>query len=205
MKKLVLATNNKNKVKEIREILHGLKLEIVTLEEVGINVDVEENGQSFIENALIKAREIARLLRENGNESFIVMADDSGLEVPYLNGEPGIYSARYAGIHGDDSANNEKLLSKLKGVEIENRAAFFVCAIALIDFNGIEKCIEGNVEGKILEEGRGCGGFGYDPLFFYEPFNRTFGELISEEKNTVSHRAMALKKLKTDILDLVEA
>lgn len=203
MKKLILATNNKNKAKEIKEILFELDLEIFTLSDLFIDVDIEENGNSFIENALIKANGIASILNENSYKEFIVMADDSGLEVPYLNGEPGIYSARYSGVHGDDKANNNKLLERLKNVPKDNRKAFFRCAIGLVDDRGNNKFIEGSVEGIIKEKESGNSGFGYDPLFYYPPFDKTFGELSADEKNTISHRANALNKLKSEILSLL--
>ena len=132
------------------------------------------------------------------------MADDSGIEVDYLNGMPGIYSARYAGEHGNDKKNNEKLLEELRGIPKEKRGAQFVCQIVLVDEK--EKClaIRGEVRGRILEELSGKDGFGYDPLFFYEPLNKTFGELTSEEKNNVSHRACALKELKKKIKKFID-
>lgn len=131
------------------------------------------------------------------------MADDSGLEVDYLNGEPGIYSARYAGEHGNDKKNNEKLLKELKGVPKEKRGAQFVCQIVLVNENNKYLSIRGEVRGRILEELSGKEGFGYDPLFFYAPLNKTFGELSSEEKNSVSHRACALKELKNRIKEII--
>lgn len=131
------------------------------------------------------------------------MADDSGLEVDYLNGEPGIYSARYAGEHGNDKKNNEKLLKELKGVPKEKRGAQFVCQIVLVNENDKYLSIRGEVRGRILEELSGKEGFGYDPLFFYAPLNKTFGELSSEEKNSVSHRACALKELKNRIKEII--
>jgi XTP/dITP diphosphohydrolase len=204
MRKLILATNNKNKVKEIREILKELKIDIMSLSDLNIDVDIEETGSSFAENSLIKARGIADILKKNNYKNFIVMADDSGLEVPYLGGEPGIFSARYSGVHGDDKGNNNKLLLKLQGIPKSDRKANFRCAIGLIDSNNVEKVIEGTVEGLITEREEGDGGFGYDPLFFYEPLNKTFGELSSEEKNSISHRANALNKLKNEIEELLD-
>lgn len=204
MRKLILATNNKNKVIEIREILKDLKIDIMSQSDLGIDVDIEETGSSFEENAMIKARGIADILKKNNYEKFIVMADDSGLEVPYLGGEPGIYSARYSGVHGDDRANNKKLLSKLQGVSGNNRKAYFRCAIGLIDSDNKNKVIEGSVEGVITEKEEGEGGFGYDPIFYYEPLSKTFGELSSEQKNSISHRANALNKLKKEIVELLD-
>ncbi|MDD7795740.1 XTP/dITP diphosphatase [Clostridium sp. 'White wine YQ'] len=203
MKKLVLATNNKNKVKEIKEILSAFNLNIVTLKDLNIDVDVEENGTSFDENALIKASAIADILISKGYDDFIVLSDDSGLEVDYLDGEPGIFSARYAGNHGDDEANNIKLLDKLKNVPKEKRKAKFRCSIAIINNLGENKVVQGEVQGIILNEPLGSSGFGYDPLFYYEPFNKTFAQLSPEEKNKVSHRAKALIKLKEEMTSFV--
>ncbi|GAB6169163.1 XTP/dITP diphosphatase [Clostridium carnis] len=196
MKKLVIASNNTGKIKEIKKILDGLSLEVVSLKDENIDIDVIEDGDTFEENARKKAQEICNFLLSKGEDNFIVLSDDSGLEVEYLNGEPGVYSARYAGNHGDDKKNNEKLLEKLRGVSKENRNARFVCQLALIDNNNIYNKVTGYVEGYILENISGKGGFGYDPLFFYPPLNKSFGEATSEEKNLISHRGVALKKLK---------
>ena len=196
MKKIILASNNSHKIGEIREILKDLDVEIRSLKDEDINIDVVEDGKTFEENAKKKAVEIANYLKDKGKKDFIVMADDSGLEVDYLNGEPGIYSARYAGEHGNDEANNKKLLEKLKGVDRKDRKGRFVCVIALQDSNGEYISIRGEVEGIIQEEISGKGGFGYDPLFYYEPLKKTFSEISAEEKNSVSHRGRALKKLK---------
>ena len=203
MRKIILASNNAHKIEEIKKILEGLPFEIKSLKDENINIDIEEDGNTFEENAKKKASEIANFLKNRGEKEFIVMADDSGLEVDYLNGKPGIYSARYAGEHGNDKKNNEKLLKELKGVPKEKRGAQFVCQIVLI--NEKEKClsIRGEVRGRILEALSGKEGFGYDPLFFYAPLNKTFGELSSEEKNSVSHRAYALKELKNRIKEII--
>lgn len=199
MKKIILASNNAHKVDEIRNILKDLDFEISSLKDEGIDVDVDEDGKTFEENAKKKASEIAKYLKEKGKNNFMVMADDSGLEVDYLNGEPGIYSARYAGEHGDDEANNNKLLDKLRGVPDNKRRARFVCVIALVDDKDNYKSIRGEVEGTIISEVSGKGGFGYDPLFYYGPLQKTFGEMSSEEKNKVSHRAVALETLREEL------
>lgn len=196
MKKLVIASNNKGKIKEIKNMLLDLPFEVVSLQDMNIDIDVIEDGSTFEANSRKKAIEICEYLKSNGNNNFIVMADDSGLEVDYLNGEPGVYSARYAGEHGNDSENNKKLLSKLKGVSKDRRKARFVCQIALIDDREKYNTVQGFVEGYILETESGKDGFGYDPLFFYEPFNKTFAEATIEEKNSISHRGNALKKAK---------
>lgn len=196
MKKIILASNNSHKVEEIKNILKDINIEVKSLKEENIDIDIIEDGTTFEENAMKKAKGIADYLKLRGEENFIVMADDSGIEVDYLNGAPGVYSARYAGEHGNDDMNNEKLLRELKDVPEDKRTGRFVCQIVLVDSNNKELSIRGEVEGKILKEINGAGGFGYDPLFYYEPLNKSFGELSSEEKNKVSHRAKALNELK---------
>ena len=203
MKKLILASNNAKKVKEIKEILEGLPIEVKSLKDEGIDIDVVEDGKTFEENAKKKAKEIYEFLLSKGKKDFIVLADDSGLEVDYLNGEPGIYSARYSGEHGNDDKNNEKLLENLEGVPKEKRGAQFVCQLSLFTDKGEYYTVKGEVRGFIIESIQGKGGFGYDPLFFYEPFNKTFGELEAEEKNKISHRGIALIKLKDTLIDLI--
>lgn len=196
MKRLILASNNEKKIKEMKEILKELDIEVTSLENENINIEVIEDGKTFEENAKKKAKEIYEFLLKRGDENFIVLADDSGLMVDYLNGEPGIYSARYAGEHGNDTKNNEKLLKKLNKVCKENRGAKFVCQLALFTERGEYFKVTGDVKGYIIKELNGEGGFGYDPLFFYEPLNKTFAQLASEEKNEISHRGVALKELK---------
>ena len=184
--KFVLASSNQKKIKELKAILSEIMAdaEVITLKDAGIVDDIVEDGSTFEENALIKARVAA----STGN---IGIADDSGLTVEALGGEPGIFSARYAGEHGNDSANNEKLLKNMEG--ISNRRAAFVCSIACVFPDGSEPIVaEGRVEGEILDRPRGDGGFGYDPLFFEPTLGKTLAEVSSEEKNTVSHRARAL-------------
>ena len=203
MKKLILASNNAKKVKEIKEILEGLPIEVKSLKDEGIDIDVVEDGKTFEENAKKKAKEIYEFLLSKGKKDFIVLADDSGLEVDYLNGEPGIYSARYSGEHGNDDKNNEKLLENLEGVSKEKRGAQFVCQLSLFTDKGEYYTVRGEVRGFIIESIQGKGGFGYDPLFFYEPFNKTFGELEAEEKNKISHRGIARIKLKDTLIDLI--
>lgn len=203
MKKLILASNNKKKIKEMKEILKKLDVEVKSLENENINIDVIEDGHTFEENAKKKAKEIYEFLLERGDKDFIVLADDSGLTVEYLNGEPGIYSARYAGEHGNDAKNNEKLLGKLKNVKKEDRSAKFICQLAMFTETGEYYKVTGEANGYIIEELHGEGGFGYDPLFFFEPLNKTFAELTSEEKNEISHRGNALKELKKIIVTLL--
>lgn len=196
MKKLILASNNQNKIKEIKEILNGLNIEVLSLKDKNIDIDVEEDGKTFEDNAVKKAVEIYKVLKENNEENFYVLADDSGLEVDYLNGEPGVYSARYSGVHGNDYENNVKLLKEMKDAEGEERIATFICVLALVDENNNVNIIKAGVEGEIIKELKTEGGFGYDPLFYYHPFKKTFGEASSEEKNSVSHRGKALNALK---------
>ena len=203
MKKLILASNNKKKVEEIKYILKDIDLEVKSLNDEAINVEVIEDGETFKENSNKKAREIREYLIDRGDTDFIVMADDSGLEVNYLNGEPGVYSARYAGEHGNDAKNNEKLLKNLQGVPYEKRGARFVCHVTLMNYEGKSLDIRGEVKGIIVDKLDGDGGFGYDPLFYNEILNKTFGEASKEEKNSVSHRGMALKELKEKIYQLL--
>ncbi|MBQ7653412.1 MAG: XTP/dITP diphosphatase [Clostridia bacterium] len=186
--KYVLATGNKNKVKEIKEILNG-KADVVTMKELGIDVDVEETGTTFAENSLIKARAICSLT------GLPAIADDSGLEVDYLNGAPGVYSARFAGLEHDDEANRQKLLRELSGVPDEKRTAHFVTVISVCYPDGNFIQTEGKTYGKITHEYRGEGGFGYDCLFLSDDLGVTFGEATPEQKNSVSHRSRALKEL----------
>lgn len=195
--KIVLASRNKKKKIELQTLLSQYieGIEILSLDDVGIYGEIEEDGVTFEENALIKARTAA----ESG---YIGVGDDSGLEVDSLGGAPGVYSARYAGGHGDDEANNAYLLKNLE--DKGDRSARFVSCIACVfpERYGIEQfTVRGKVEGEILKERRGEGGFGYDPLFYYAPFGKTLAEVTQEEKNSVSHRANAIKlfaeKLKT--------
>lgn len=203
MKKLVIASNNLGKIKEIKRILSDIEIDVLSLKDMSIDIDVEEDGLTFEENAKKKSIEIYKELIKKGESNFIIMSDDSGLEVDYLNGEPGVFSARYAGEHGNDKKNNEKLLLNLKGVDYKNRKARFVCQLAIINDKNEYKSVRGAVEGHILENEKGEGGFGYDPLFFYEPLNKSFAELTMEEKNKISHRGIALQKAKKIIEELL--
>ena len=187
--KIVLATHNKNKIKEIENVLSDMLggVKILTASEIGITEDIQENGTSFEENALIKARAVWK-------EGIFAIADDSGLCVNALGGRPGIFSARYAGEPCDNEKNNDKLLSELDGKD--DRTASFICAIACKLPNGKEFTVRGTANGVILKEKEGTGGFGYDPLFYYPPLGKTFAELTTEEKYKVSHRGNALRTLK---------
>ena len=196
MRKIVLASNNIKKIKELKEILKDYPYEIYSLKDMNIDIEVEEDGLTFEENAKKKAVETHQYLLNKGEKGFIVLSDDSGLEVDCLNGAPGIYSARYAGEHGNDYNNNIKLLKEMKHLKGDDRRARFVCVIAVVFEDGSIKSVRGEVEGTIIEELKTEDGFGYDPLFFYKGFNKTFGEATPEEKNEISHRGNALKKLK---------
>ena len=203
MRKIIIASNNSHKILEIKEILKELPVEVKSLRDEEIGIEIEEDGKTFKENANKKARGIATFLKERGDEEYIVLADDSGLQVDYLNGEPGIYSARYAGEHGNDKKNNAKLLKKLDNVPDEKRGASFVCEIALVDSKGNYYSIRGDVRGLITKEMEREESFGYDPIFYYPPLKKNFSQLSMEEKNEVSHRGKALMQLKDIILNII--
>ena len=190
-KKIVFATGNENKMKEIRMILADLGMPIISMKEAGITVDVVEDGTTFEENALIKATEIAKLV-----DNCIVLADDSGLEIDYLNKEPGIYSARYAGENTSYDIKNNLLLSRLAGVPDEQRTARFVCAVAAAFPDGSTEVVRGTIEGIIGYEIAGENGFGYDPIFYLPEYGCTTAELTLEKKNELSHRGVALRKMR---------
>lgn len=191
---MIFATGNENKMKEIREILGALPLEILSMKEAGISADIVEDGNTFEENALIKARAICKLAGE------MVLADDSGLEIDYLNKEPGIYSARYMGEDTSYHIKNNSLINRLEGVPDEKRTARFVCAIAAVFPDGKELVVRGTVEGIIGYEEKGENGFGYDPIFYLPERECTTAELPPEEKNSISHRGNALRLMK-DLLE----
>ncbi len=191
MKTIVLASNNKNKIKEFREIFSDYN--ILSLNDIGFNDEIEETGKTFLENALIKAKTIHLFLKDK-NLDYDVVSDDSGLCVEALNGAPGVYSARYAGIHGNDNENIKKLLKELEGNV--NRKAYFICFIVLYKSNGIYYDVEGKTYGTITNEKIGDNSFGYDPVFLSDDLGKTFGEASSEEKNKVSHRGRAIDELK---------
>lgn len=187
---LVLATTNKNKVKEFREILHDFPVEIRSLADFGPIPECIEDGETFDDNAYKKALHTAKIL------GLPAIADDSGLEVEALAGAPGVYSARYAGESATDQENCQKLLQEMEGQE--NRKAAFKCVLSLAVPSGPALTYEGSCQGTILEESRGESGFGYDPLFFYEPLNKSFAECNMEEKNQVSHRGRALAEMRAE-------
>ena len=194
MKRMIFATGNENKMKEIREILGALPIEILSMKEAGVSADIVEDGKTFEENALIKARAICKLAGE------MVLADDSGLEIDYLNKEPGIYSARYMGEDTSYHIKNKSLIDRLEGVPDEKRTARFVCAIAAVFPDGKELVVRGTVEGIIGYEEKGENGFGYDPIFYLPERGCTTAELPPEEKNSISHRGNALRLMK-DLLE----
>lgn len=188
-KRVIVASGNQGKIREIREILTPLDLEVVSMKEAGIEVDVDETGTSFEENALLKARGIAMLTDD------LVIADDSGLEIDYLNKEPGIYSARYLGRDVSYDIKNQNLLDRLEGVPDEKRSARFVCAVAAILPNKKELVVRGVMEGRIGYEIRGEHGFGYDPIFYLPEYGMSSAEILPEEKNKISHRGKALQQM----------
>jgi XTP/dITP diphosphohydrolase len=197
---LLVATTNPGKFREVSAFLKNLPLKIVSLADLVDPPAVTEDGATFEENAVKKARALAEF------SGLLTLADDSGLEVDALNGAPGIYSARYAGAECDDSKNNEKLLSELRSVSEEKRTARFVCALALCS-PGSKKLADWTVrevcEGRIAFSLQGTHGFGYDPLFFYPPMNKTLGEIERDTKSTVSHRGKALNRLAVELRDLL--
>lgn len=192
MEKIIFATKNKGKIKEIQAVL-GDSFEIVSMEEAGINIDVDENGTTFEENALKKATEIMKV------SNTIVLADDSGLEVDYLDKAPGIYSARFMGEDTSYDIKNNEILKRLEGVPEEKRTARFVCVVAVAFPDGRSEAVRGTIEGIIGYEIKGENGFGYDPIFYVPEFKKTTAELSMEEKNKISHRGKALRMMK-DIL-----
>lgn len=182
-------------MKEIRMILSDLGMEIFSMKEAGIDIDIVEDGKSFEENALIKARAIAGTDKVK-EMNAIVLADDSGLEIDHLNKEPGIYSARYAGTDTSYDIKNSLLLSRMKGVPDEERTARFVCAIAAVFPNGDEEVVRGTMEGRVAYEISGANGFGYDPIFWLPEYGCTAAELDPEKKNELSHRGEGLRKMR---------
>lgn len=192
-KRIVFATGNAGKIKEIQMILADMGVEVVSMKEAGIRIEITEDGQTYEENALIKARAVAAMTDD------VVMADDSGLEVDYLDKEPGIYSARYLGEDTPYRIKNGNILERLAGVPDERRTARFVCAIAAVLPDGRELTTRAAIEGRIAYEEKGTHGFGYDPIFYVPEFGRTTAELTEEEKNQVSHRGKALRLMKEEL------
>lgn len=196
MRQIIFATGNQGKMREIRKILENLIIDgeetvISSMKEAGIDVQIEENGTTFTENAIIKAKAVAEQAK-----GAIVLADDSGLEIDYLNGEPGIYSARYMGEDTPYHIKNTNLIERLHGVEEEKRTARFVCAIAAVLPDGKVLTKTGTIEGRIGHEERGTNGFGYDPIFYVPAYEKSTAELSEEEKNEISHRGKALRAIR---------
>ena len=196
MNKIIFATTNTGKIKEIKEILADFDVEVVSMKEMNITADIEENGATFEENSLIKARAVSKLT------GLPALADDSGLEVDYLNGEPGIYSARYLGRDTDYDYKNNYIIKKLKDAKDEERSARFVCVISLVLPDGREFVKKGVMEGRIGYEIKGGNGFGYDPIFYLPEYGKTSAEISAEEKNKISHRGKALSAMKELIASL---
>lgn len=195
MKKIIFATGNKDKMREIREIMADIDVEVVSMKEAGISVDVVEDGTTFEENALIKARAIAV------HTDAIVLADDSGLEIDYLDKAPGVYSARFMGEDTSYVIKNQALIDKLEGVAKEERTARFVCAIAAVLPDKSDLVVRENMEGYIGYHAEGENGFGYDPIFFLDEFGCSSAALSREQKNEISHRGKALRAMKDILLD----
>lgn len=192
--KIVFATGNEGKMKEVRMIMGELGMEVLSMKEAGIQLTIEENGATFEENAMIKAQAIADVM-----DDVIVLADDSGLEIDYLNKEPGVHSSRYMGESTSYDIKNQHILDLLKGVEEQKRTARFVCTIAVIFPDGEKKVVRETIEGQIGYESKGSNGFGYDPIFYVPEFGCTTAELSLEQKNKISHRGKALERIKTII------
>ena len=190
MNKIIFATGNQGKIREIKQIMADMDVEILSMKEAGIFMDIEENGTTFEENALIKARAIAK------EAGALVLADDSGLEIDYLDKAPGVLSARYLGEDTSYDVKNTHILGLLKDVKGEDRSARFVCSIAAVFPDGREFTTYATIEGEIAHKIEGENGFGYDPIFFVPEFGKTTAQLSSEEKNKISHRGKALTMMK---------
>lgn len=193
MKKIIFATGNQGKMKEVREILKDLDAEVLSMKEAGVRAEIVEDGTTFEENAVIKAKAVCRLTGE------IALADDSGLEVDYLNKEPGVYSARYMGEDTSYHIKNKSIIDRLEGVPDEKRTARFVCVIAAAFPDGTVKTVRGTMEGIIGYEEQGENGFGYDPIFFLPQYGCTSAQISMEEKNKISHRGKALRAIKDEL------
>lgn len=200
MFRILFATGNQGKMREIRAILDGFGAEILSMKEAGLDLETEENGTTFEENALIKARAASDALAvKEGKRDCVVMADDSGLEIDCLNGEPGVYSARYLGEETPFDVKSRDFLRRMADVSEEKRTARFVCAMAAVFPNGETVTTSGVVEGRIGYELRGDNGFGYDPIFYLPEYGRTAAELSDDEKNRISHRSRALGLMKEEL------
>ena len=190
-KRIVFATGNENKMKEIRMIMTDLGMEIISMKEAGVNLNIVEDGMSFEENAEIKARAVSRVLTND-----IILADDSGLEIDYLDKAPGIYSARFAGEDTSYDIKNRILLDRMEGVPDDQRSARFVCAVAAMFPDGAVSVVRETIEGQVAAEAEGENGFGYDPIFYVPEYGCTTAQMTPEQKNEVSHRGKALRAMK---------
>ncbi|RKJ43030.1 XTP/dITP diphosphatase [bacterium 1XD8-76] len=200
--RVIVATGNKDKVKEIKEILSDMDALVVTMKDAGVSAEPEEDGATFLENAVIKAKAVAEKAAKSSDwKDAVVMADDSGLVIDALNGEPGIYSARYMGHDTSYREKNANLIERMDNVPEEERSARFVCAVAAVCPGGKILTAEAAMEGRIAYEERGQGGFGYDPIFYLPEFDRTSAELSPEEKNSISHRGKALRMMREKLTD----
>jgi len=202
MYKIIFATGNQGKMREVRAILQDVEAEILSMKEAGVLLDIEENGTTFVENAIIKAKAVAQALARKPEfaSDCVVLADDSGLEIDCLGGEPGIYSARYLGEETPFDVKSRDFLKRLEGVADEKRKARFVCAIAAVWPDGETVTALGTIEGRIGYELIGDNGFGYDPIFYLPEYGRTAAELSDEEKNAISHRSRALAQMKPELM-----
>ena len=199
---MIVATGNKDKVKEIKEILSDMDALVVTMKDAGLSAEPEEDGATFLENAVIKAKAVAEKAAKSSDwKDAVVMADDSGLVIDALNGEPGIYSARYMGHDTSYREKNANLIERLANVPDKERSARFVCAVAAVFPGGKILTAEAAMEGRIAYEEHGQGGFGYDPIFYLPEFDRTSAELSLEEKNSISHRGKALRMMREKLTD----
>jgi len=197
MKKIIFATKNAGKVHELAQMMEKYGLEVLSLLDLNYADEIAETGLTFEENALIKARRVALEYKTT------VIADDSGLAIDALNGAPGVYSARYAGDDCNDDANMDKVLEELKDIPDNERSARFVCVLAIVDANGKETVVRGTCEGGICHKKRGFGGFGYDPIFYLPQLGKTMAELSKAEKNALSHRGNAFKKLESVLGEII--
>lgn len=200
MKRIIFATGNADKMREIREILADMQVEILSMKEAGISTDIVEDGKTFEENAQIKAKAVAAF----AGKDDVVLADDSGLEVDYLNKEPGVYSARYMGEDTSYEIKNQAILDRLAGVPKEQRTARFVCAIVAVIPGGQVLVSRETIEGYIGEKPAGENGFGYDPIFYVDEYGCSTAELTEEQKNAISHRGKALRAMKVKLNENID-
>ncbi len=198
MTRIILASNNSGKIKEVRQILNNPDLEIVTMKEAGVDIEIEEDGTTFEANALIKARAVME------HTGCLTIADDSGLEVDAMNKEPGVYSARFMGYDTSYDIKNQAIIDRLKGLEGEDRSARFVCVIAAVLPDGTELVTRGTMEGRIAHTIEGDNGFGYDPILYLPEYGKTSASLTDDEKNAISHRGKALRLMRDELAHYIK-